>query len=175
MDISPDVRSNPYLDRAVEYDGRRLPFPDARFDLCRTHSVIEHLDDPPATFGEFARVLEPGGRLIFKTPNRWFYAMLVSQIVPQRLHGPIVRLVTGRAPRDVFPARYRANTLGALRRQLSAAGFIEAELHAHLHGAGYLEWSLPSYLLGILYERVVNATEILEPLRGHIVGEFIRR
>jgi hypothetical protein len=44
----------------------------------------------------------------------------------------------------------------------------------HLHGAGYLEWSLPSYLVGVLYERVVNLTPAFEPLRGHFVGEFLR-
>jgi SAM-dependent methyltransferase len=174
VDVSPDVLANPQIDRGVVYDGRRLPFPDRYFDLCCTQSVIEHLPDPAATFVELARVLEPGGRLVLKTPNKWFYAMLVSRLVPNRLHARVIRFATGRAARDVFPTVYRANTLGALRRLLPAAGFIEVELHGHLHGAGYLEWSLPSYLAGVLYERVVNLSPVFEPLRGHFVGEFIK-
>ena len=90
-------------------------------------------------------------------------------------HDPVPDLVaTGRAERDVFPTVYRANTLGALRRLLGGAGFVEVELHGHLHGAGYLAWSLPTYVVGVLYERVVNLTDLLEPFRGHFVGEFLR-
>lgn len=174
VDVTPDVLANPHVDRGVVYDGRCLPFPDRRFDLCCTQSVIEHLVDPATTFAELARVLEPGGRLVLKTPNKWFYAMLVSRLVPNRLHAQVIRFATGRAARDVFPTVYRANTLGRLRRLLAAAGFVEVELHGHLHGAGYLEWSLPSYLVGVLYERVVNLSPVFEPLRGHFVGEFVK-
>ena len=174
VDVSTDVLVNPLVDHAVVYDGRRLPFPDEYFDLCCTHSVIEHLTDPAETFAELARVLEGGGRLLLKTPNKWFYAMLVSRLVPNRLHAGVIRFATGRDARDVFPTVYRANTLGRLRRLLPAAGFIEVELQAHLHGAGYLAWSLPTYVVGVLYERVVNLSPAFEPLRGHFVGEFVR-
>jgi len=174
VDVNRDVLTNPHVDRAVVYDGCRLPFPDGHFDLCCTQSVIEHLLDPAATFAELARVLERGGRLVFKTPNKWFYAMLVSRLVPNRLHARVIRFATGRGERDVFPTVYRANTLGRLRHLLGAAGFVEVELHGHLHGAGYLEWSLPSYLVGVVYERIVNLSPVFEPLRGHFVGEFLK-
>jgi glycosyltransferase involved in cell wall biosynthesis/SAM-dependent methyltransferase len=174
VDVDQDIRANPFIDVAVMYDGRRLPFPDASFDLCCAHSVIEHLPDPGATFAEIARVLRPGGHLVFKTPNLWFYAMVISRLVPNRFHSRVLKAATGRQQRDVFPTTYRANTRRRLRRLLRAAGLIEAELHVHLNGAGYLEFSLPTYLLGVLYERVVNASSRLEDLRGAIVGDFVR-
>jgi len=174
VDIVADVLVNRLVDRALVYDGRRLPFPDASFDLCCMHSVIEHLVEPAGIFAELARVLRPGGHLLFKTPNKWFYAMVISRLVPNWLHANILRFATGRETRDVFPTLYRANTCRRLRRLLLAAGFVEVELHAHLHGAGYLGFSLPTYLLGVLYERIVNVSPLFEPLRGHIVGHFIR-
>ena len=174
VDVDNDVRENPFLDCAVLYDGRRLPFGDASFDMCCTHSVIEHLPDPALTFAELGRVLRPGGHLVFKTPNVWFYAMLISRVVPNRFHSTILRFATGRVERDVFPTVYRANSRRQLRALLNAAGFVEAELHVHLNGADYLQFTLPTYLLGVLYERVVNGVSWLEGLRASIVGHFIR-
>jgi SAM-dependent methyltransferase len=174
VDVDEAVLTNLNLDRALVYDGHRLPFPDASFDLCCLHSVIEHLPAPALSFAEIARVLQPGGHLLFKTPNKWFYAMVISRLVPNRLHPRIIGFATGRSQLDVFPTFYRANTRGRLRQILLAAGFIEVELHVHLHGAGYLGFSLPTYLVGVVYERIVNVSPLLEGLRGHIVGHFIR-
>ena len=46
-----------------------LPFPAATFDLVISRSVVEHLADPAEVMREIARVLKPGGRFIFTTPN----------------------------------------------------------------------------------------------------------
>jgi len=174
IDIAVDVLEDPLIDRAVLYDGRRIPFPDQSFDMCCTHSVIEHLTDPALSFSEIARVLQPGGHLLFKTPNLWCYSILISRLIPNRFHPHVLRFANRREERDVFPTFYRANTRRRLRRLLLKSGFVEAELHVHLHGAGYLNFSLPTYLLGVLYERIVNASPLFEDLRGHIVGDFIR-
>jgi SAM-dependent methyltransferase len=40
----------------------RLPFDDAAFDLVVAHNSLMDVDDLPASVGEAARVLEPGGR-----------------------------------------------------------------------------------------------------------------
>ena len=174
VDVDRDVLENPYVNRALVYDGHTLPFPDATFDLCCTQWVIEHLPEPALTFAELARVLRPGGHLVFKTPNIWCYSMLISRLVPNRLHTHVLRFATGRSERDVFPTLYRANSRRRLRRLLGSAGFLEAELHVHLRGDGYLEFSLPTYLLGLVYERVVNASPLLEDVRGVIIGDFMR-
>jgi SAM-dependent methyltransferase len=42
-----------------------LPFPDASFDLVFGHAVLHHLPNLDQAFGEFRRVLRPGGRLFF--------------------------------------------------------------------------------------------------------------
>jgi SAM-dependent methyltransferase len=49
----------------VACDAERLPFADDAFDLVLGHAVLHHLPDLERAFGEFRRVLAPGGRLFF--------------------------------------------------------------------------------------------------------------
>jgi SAM-dependent methyltransferase len=174
IDVDTSVLSNPIVDRAVVYDGRTFPFADQEFDLCCSSWVIEHLADPRRCFREIARVLRPGGHLIFRTSNLLFYAYLVSWLVPNRFHPKLVTLATGLAEDEVFPAWYRANTRRLLRTELRGVGLQERELRVHLDGAHYLAFSLPTYLVGVLYERVVNSTPLLEDFRQMIVGDFVK-
>lgn len=56
------------LGRAVEVvdaGGERLPFPDASIDTAVVTLVLCTIPDPQATLSEVARVLKPGGRLLF--------------------------------------------------------------------------------------------------------------
>jgi len=49
-----------------------LPFEDASFDLVMGHAVLHHLPDLERAFGEFHRVLKPGGTLVFAgEPSRY--------------------------------------------------------------------------------------------------------
>lgn len=50
----------------VEADARRLPFPDASFDLIVNSYMLDLLprDDIPRALTEFRRLLRPGGRLV---------------------------------------------------------------------------------------------------------------
>jgi SAM-dependent methyltransferase len=51
--------------RAARADAESLPFPDSGFDLVLGHAVLHHLPDPERAFGEFHRVLRPGGWIVF--------------------------------------------------------------------------------------------------------------
>jgi SAM-dependent methyltransferase len=51
-------------------DVRELPFADGAFDSVVSIHVIEHVPDPERVLREAERVLVPGGRAIFATPNR---------------------------------------------------------------------------------------------------------
>lgn len=46
-----------------------LPFPDASFDAVAAIEVMEHTRSSYRVLGEIARVLKPGGRIIFSVPN----------------------------------------------------------------------------------------------------------
>ena len=49
---------------------RSLPFADATFASVVAIHSIEHVPDPERMLAEVARVLAPGGRAMFATPNR---------------------------------------------------------------------------------------------------------
>jgi ubiquinone/menaquinone biosynthesis C-methylase UbiE len=49
-----------------------LPFEDSCFDLVLGHAVLHHLPDLERAFGEFNRVLRPGGTIVFAgEPSRY--------------------------------------------------------------------------------------------------------
>src|SRR5262245_49696684 len=45
--------------------GQPLPFPDRAFDAVTCMEAVGHLPDRPSVFATWARVLKPGGRLLF--------------------------------------------------------------------------------------------------------------
>lgn len=51
--------------RAARADAEALPFADESFDLVLGHAVLHHLPNLRRAFGEFHRVLRPGGRIVF--------------------------------------------------------------------------------------------------------------
>jgi 2-polyprenyl-6-hydroxyphenyl methylase / 3-demethylubiquinone-9 3-methyltransferase len=72
----------------------RLPFAGGTFDAVVAADVLEHVPDLPAAVAELARVLHPGGSLVFDTINRtpwsWFVAVFglerVLRMVPRGTH-----------------------------------------------------------------------------------------
>jgi len=57
---------------------KKLKFKDDSFDLIWCSEVIEHLDNPKFSVGEFRRVLKPNGKMILTTPNSycWVFRLL---------------------------------------------------------------------------------------------------
>ena len=58
------ARSRRHVD-VVEAPAERLPFGDAHFDTAVSTLVLCTVPDPAASLAEIARVLKPGGRLLF--------------------------------------------------------------------------------------------------------------
>jgi SAM-dependent methyltransferase len=149
--------------------------PDESVDVVVSRSVLEHLPEPIGVFAELRRVLRPGGRFLFLTPNRWDYASVAAMTIPNRLHPYLVRRLTGRKECDTFPTFYRANTSRAIHRLARMAGF-EVESIRHLNQ--YPEYFRKMPLLfraGVAYERLTSSKEWLGFLRGWILGTLVRR
>lgn len=70
LDLSPLVigRLNARGGLAQHGEITAPPFSDGRFDLVTAFDVIEHVVDDRRVFAELARVLKPGGRLVFSVP-----------------------------------------------------------------------------------------------------------
>jgi len=122
--VDPDksVLQNSHLDEAYSCTADSLPFPDETFDLAFHYYVAEHFEKPMACHREIARVLKPGGLLLFQTPSRYWYPMLAAQVTPQWFHEFYVRhFGSGRTANEVFPTRYKFNDERAIREQLRIA------------------------------------------------------
>ena len=171
IDPDPRVVDNPYLDEGRVGVGESIPYPDASFDVVFADNVLEHLPDPAAVFAEVARVLRPGGVFLGKTPNKWHYVPLIARLTPHGFHRWVVRW-RGRGGEDVFPTRYRANSPGDLRALAAGAGLEVVRIELIEGRPEYLRFSAPTYLLGWLYERVVNWVPGLAWLRVLLVVEL---
>ena len=66
-------------------DGAALPCADAGFETVISNGVLEHVEDLPAALGEIARVLRPGGRLIFSVPGTGEHDYLAISVARRRL------------------------------------------------------------------------------------------
>jgi SAM-dependent methyltransferase len=168
----PSLRENRILPFRAQARLEALPFPARTFDLILCTWVIEHLPEPRAAFQEIARVLKPGGHLLLLTPNARHPLVALGHAIPSRWRRPLVRRLYGRAPQDIFPTFYRANTPGALRRLLRAAGLQEIAWF-EVEDPTYLAFHPFLFALAALYERLTA----WRPLRGwrlHLIGLFAR-
>lgn len=71
-----DTRSGVRVERLVQADAQRLPFLTGSFDLAvSAFGALPFVADAPGTLLEVARVLRPGGRLVFSVthPLRWVF------------------------------------------------------------------------------------------------------
>ena len=142
-DISPGMlaaleRSAAELDVSVttaRCEAAELPFADGSFDLVLGHAVLHHLPELDAAFAEFARVLRPGGRLVFcGEPSRGGHRLAE---IPKRaglLAAPIWRRALGAPPRGV-----NGHSDHGLEPLVDVHSFGPAELEARAARAGLHE------------------------------------
>jgi ubiquinone/menaquinone biosynthesis C-methylase UbiE len=122
--------------QTVETEAERLPFADRSFDLVFGHAVLHHIPDLGRAFGEFARVLRPGGAVAFcGEPSR--YGDRIAT-VPKRaglLAAPAWRRLVGASA-----ARVRAEdaTDGhELEPEVDVHAFAASELAGFARAAGF--------------------------------------
>jgi SAM-dependent methyltransferase len=80
-------------------DAEALPFDDESFDLVFGHAVLHHIPDLATAFGEFLRVLRPGGAIVFAgEPSR--YGDRLAGVPKRAAHyaAPLWRAAMGAEP-----------------------------------------------------------------------------
>lgn len=164
--IDPDERvcSNPYLDEGKVAVGEAIPYPDASFDVVFADNVLEHLENPALVFKEVARVLKPGGTFLAKTPNKRHYMPLLARLTPYKFHQFVNRL-RGLSSVDTFPTCYRVNTSREVTYYANKSGIKVREILFFEGRPEYLRFASAGYLLGWVYERLVNSVPGLGSFR----------
>jgi SAM-dependent methyltransferase len=169
MDADYSINNNINVDRRVRGLAGSLPLRAAAFDLVCCDWVIEHLSDPRAAAREVMRVLAPGGFFVLRTGNLFYYSYALAAMTPYWFHRMVANLARGLAAEDdPHPTYYRLNTAGEMRRSLVEAGFAEVGLRMVEAEPSYLMFSVPSFLAGLAYERIVNRIACLARLRACI-------
>ena len=142
---------------------------DGSVNLSFSRSVMEHIDDVERAYAEIYRVLAPGGIYVFLTPNFWDYASLIASVVPNSLHGRIVRATEGRDADDVFPTYYKSNTTSSIRRLSAAAGLSVQNLQYLGQYPAYFRFNRTLFHLGCLYGKTLERFRPLHRLQGWIL------
>jgi SAM-dependent methyltransferase len=143
-----------------------LPFPDDAFDLVCSSWVLEHVGHPQRAFAEVARILRPGGRFIFLTPNARHPLLMLNRALSWT-QGRLVDRVYGRSEPDIFPAFYRANSATQIERLAAAAGMERVSLR-FIGDPTYLALNEPLFRLACLVQRVTP-----HRMRVHLVGDYV--
>jgi ubiquinone/menaquinone biosynthesis C-methylase UbiE len=138
--------------RTVRCEAEELPFANESFDLVFGHAVLHHIPDLDRAFGEFERVLRPGGTMVFcGEPSRYGDSIAALPKRAALVAAPLWRRAMGVAARRSDPAHaggghefemdvdVHAFAPGELAESIRAAGFEGArirgeELLANLHG-----------------------------------------
>ncbi len=123
-------------------DAEALPYEDESFDLVLGHAVLHHLPDLQQAFSEFARVLRPGGAVVFAgEPSRY----------GDRLAGVPKRAATAVAPAWRVAMRASAAPDGhsdggeqnhELEQHVDIHAFIPRDLEVVAHDAGLVDVSV---------------------------------
>ncbi len=156
--IDPDrrVNQNSFLDKGYVGLADNMPFfQDNTFDIVFSDNVLEHIDNPTTFLKEIHRVLKPGGFFINKTPNKNHYMPRIASWTPTSFH-KFYNKLRGREEDDTFPTVYKLNSRLQQMNQFKKVGFLEKNFIFYEKRPEYLRLFFMVYILGILYERIVN-------------------
>ena len=123
------LRAHRSISLRIAGDAQYLPFANETFDLVTANMVVEHLPKPEVQFREIARVLKPGGRFAFHTPNADGYPTRMAQMVPDGMRAIAARMLETRPSDDRFSTYYRANTATSIGSIAQDSGFMVEKLH----------------------------------------------
>ena len=142
VDPSPGMMAASKLpDTMVLIEGRAesLPFPDNHFDFLSMGYALRHIGDLGVAFGEFERVLKPGGRLCLLEITRP-QSRLGRWLLKNYMHGviPLITRLISKQKDTATIWRYFWDSIEAcvppeqVTATLSAAGLTQVKRHLTL-------------------------------------------
>ena len=122
-DLNPDMVS--WAARTVggatwlPADAQSLQFADASFDLVGCQFGVMFFPDKPAAFAEAARVLEPGGNLLFDV-----WDTVDTSTLPAALTAALADVLPGAAPDFVTRIPHGYHDASRIRADVEAGGLV---------------------------------------------------
>jgi SAM-dependent methyltransferase len=172
-DVSDEISHNPYVSEwHVDPNGMMPAVADGSVDLIYSRYVFEHLRDPARVLAEIRRVLRPGGRLLFLTPNRRHYLPLAATLLGRTMQRKL-NAMRGTPEEDTFPTVYALNTPEEVEAHGRAAGFRTIDVALFEVQPNYLTFHPLAFTAGVLWERAVNNLAPLAPYRGSLLARLV--
>ncbi len=150
-----------------------LPFLDNFFDIVVLEWVLEHLENPQEVFDEIYRVLKPGGKVIFLTPNVWNYNVWIIRLIPNVFHDFLTRKLYQRQENDTYPTRYRINSYRQCQRILEPIGFSEKKF-IHNGDPSYISFNRFLFLIALGIEKILDC-HYFQFARVHLIACYQKK
>ena len=109
-------------------DAAALPFADDTFDAVFSMFALNLVADRAAAFREIRRVMRPSGRAVVGTP---------TSMAGLPAFAEVLEIVESAIPELGFDGRFPLAELDDLRREMSAAGFVEVDVLRVTRSFGY--------------------------------------
>lgn len=174
--IDPDkeaLAKNTFIKNKTVGTVEKLSFESNFFDLVVSAWVLEHLPDPVNAFEEIFRVLKPGGKVIFLTPNVWNYNVWIIRLIPEKFHDFFTRTLYNRQEHDTYPKQYRINSVKKIAKTLESIGFKKSQLV--LNGdPSYISFNTLLFKFACFLEKILD----LKPLhfmKVHLIGIYEKK
>ena len=142
----------------------------------------KHFDDSPdyvfkmidEWMSEVYRVLKPGASFFFRTPNKHHYVSIIGRVTPQWFHDLIANRARGlsETAHKPYPTFYRLNSKKDIIKHSRSAGFRKINLRFVEAEPSYLMFHPVPFLMGVIYERIVNNADSLSGVRANIFGRL---
>jgi SAM-dependent methyltransferase len=147
-----------------------IPFPDDFFDFAVSAWVVEHIENTTKVFSDINRVLKPGGKLVFLTPNSWNYITWINRSVPNSMHEFLTRSLYGREERDTYSVRYKMNSIAKMDFILSNLGFKKDQVMFN-GDPSYISFNRPLFMLSCFIEKLLDL-KYLDFTKVHVIGVY---
>ncbi|MEL6870926.1 MAG: methyltransferase domain-containing protein [Pseudomonadota bacterium] len=149
-DVDKAVISNQASDEQLVIEPERLGLPPGSVDLVVADYVLEHVDDADIFARQIDECLKSGGWLCARTPHKYSYVSIAATMVRNASHSKVLRSVQPeRKEVDVFPTKYKMNTLRDIRRAF--AGWEDKSFVARTDPAYYFGRKFVYHLQSMLH------------------------
>ena len=124
VDPSPNVTEHPYAHEKVMamYEDFKT---EEKFDLATFRMVAEHVQNPDAVAENLKSMLNPGGKVVIYTINKYSPVPILTYITPFSVHFKVKKFFWGGEEKDTFPVAYKMNTRKELQSIFERFGFVE--------------------------------------------------
>lgn len=117
VDIDKAVLKNKASDEQILLNEVTTNLKKNSIDLIISDYVLEHIDNPKIFSKYIGELLKPGGWFCARTPHKYSYVAIFGSLFGNKINQLLLRfLQPNRKEEDIFPTRYKLNTLSDIRK-----------------------------------------------------------